>query len=107
MTYRTFSHRRALIADRLNIRPEDVSTDQVLAYDAGEMEPAEACDWPRLPAASISSGPYRVPLANSVPVYTIWPVPGGAFPDDAPFPDFDDWPGPPNTLLTEGSGGNG
>jgi hypothetical protein len=58
MTYRTFSHRRALIAQRLNIRPEDVSIDMVLAYDAGEMETAEACDWHRLPQASISSGPY-------------------------------------------------
>jgi hypothetical protein len=94
MTYRTFSHRRALIAARLGIRPEDVSTDQVLAYDAGEMEVAEACDWPRLPQCSISSGPYVVPRANSVPAYTVYPVPGGAFPDD------EQWPADRDDLIT-------
>jgi hypothetical protein len=60
MTYRTFSHRRALIAARLGIPVAEVTIDQTLAYDAGEMEPMEACDWHRLPQASISSGPYHV-----------------------------------------------
>jgi hypothetical protein len=58
MTFREFAHRKALIAQRLNIAVADVTTDEVLAYDAGEMEPMEACDWQRLPPATISSGPY-------------------------------------------------
>jgi hypothetical protein len=100
MTYRTFSHRRALIAQRLNIRPEDVSIDMVLAYDAGEMEEAEACDWHRLPQASISSGPYfTAPLVNSVRPYTVYPVPGGAFPDDEQWPDS-----PPDLITQMGAG---
>jgi hypothetical protein len=102
MTYRTFSHRRAVIAQRLNIPVADVTIDQTLAYDAGEMEVAEACDWPRLSQPSISSGPYfTAPLVNSVRPYTVWPMPGGAFPDD------EQWPRELPTLLTEGSGGNG
>jgi hypothetical protein len=100
MTYRTFSHRRALIAQRLGIPVAEVTVDEVLSYDAGEMEVAEACDWPRLPQPSISSGPYYThPIAGVVPAYTVWPVPGGAFPDD------EQWPSPLPSLLTDGSGG--
>jgi hypothetical protein len=47
--------------------------------------------------------PYVVPRANSVPPYTVSPT---LYADvGKPFPDFDDWPGMPNTLITEGSGG--
>jgi hypothetical protein len=68
VTFREYAHRRALIAQRLNIAVAEVTIDQTLAYDAGEMEAAEACDWPRLPDESpkpltscvLSSGPYYV-----------------------------------------------
>jgi hypothetical protein len=64
------------------------------------MEPAEACDWPKLPSPSISSGPYYThPIAGAVAGYTIWPVPGGAFPDD------EQWPADVGDLITQmGSG---
>jgi hypothetical protein len=95
VTFREYAHRRALIAQRLNIPVADVTIDQTLAYDAGEMEVAETCDWPRLPQCSISSGPYVIPRANSVPAYTIWPVPGGTFPDD------EQWPQEPYGLIAQ------
>lgn len=95
-TYRAYCDRRALIAERLNIRPEDVSFDQSLAYDAGEMEPAAACDWPPLPSPIIGSGPYRV---------VTMPAGVGAAYRAAATPFEDDWPAPLPTLLIEGSGG--
>lgn len=104
-TYRAYCDRRALIAERLGIPAADVSIDQTLSYDAGEMEPMEACDWPRLPDASISSGPYVVPLARSREPYTVSPTRYAAV--GAPFPDDAQWPSPLPSLITEGSGGNG
>jgi hypothetical protein len=82
MTFREFAHRRALIAATLGIPVADVTIDQSLAYDAGEMEPMEACDWHRLPPCSISSGPYHVPAVSAVGPYSIYPMPGGRFADD-------------------------
>jgi hypothetical protein len=100
MTFREFAHRRALIAATLGIPVADVTIDEILAYDAGEMEPMEACDWHRLPASVLSSGPYVVPAVSAIGPYTIWPMPGGRFADD------EQWPSPLPSLLTEGSGGN-
>jgi hypothetical protein len=93
-----FCRRKADIAFRLGLHPDQITYEQMEAYDEGEMEVAETCDWPRLPPCSVSSGPYfTAPLVNSVRPYTVWPVPGGAFPDD------EQWPGMPSTLLEEGS----
>jgi hypothetical protein len=106
MSFQRFCRRKADIAFRLGLHPDQITYEQMEAYDAGEMEVAETCDWPRLPQPSISSGPYHVPAVSAVGPYTIYPMPGGRFAEPPqPFPDFDDWPGMPNTLITEGSGG--
>jgi hypothetical protein len=57
---RRYCARKADIAFRLGLHPDQVTTDMVFDYELGHMDEGATCTlWPvRAPQSSISSGPY-------------------------------------------------
>jgi hypothetical protein len=88
-----YCRRNAEIAVILGIPISHVSTDHTFAYEMGHLDEG-ACS-PRWLGYYLRD---REPVLTVAP-YTVYPVPGGAFPDD------EQWPRELPTLLTEGSGG--
>jgi hypothetical protein len=93
VTFRAYSRRNALIGQILTIPVAHVSQDHIFGYEMGHLE-SGAC-------SPLWLGHYlrdREPVLSVAP-FTIWPVPGGAFPDD------EQWPADVGDLITQmGSG---
>jgi hypothetical protein len=93
MSFQRFCRRNAEIAALCGIPIAHVSTDQIFGFEMGWMETGARS--PRWLATYLRD---REPVLTVAP-YTVYPVPGGAFPDD------EQWPNPmPFDLITQEDG---